>query len=96
MKNHDAKTKKVAWDLIKIYFYNFENLGIKFNHKTFEDFHAVFPKILFSLKNLPDTILNLISSWISKYYQDDENCEFEELVRISGLEETKCKQKNLV
>ena len=44
---------------------------------------------------MPDKILNMIANWIFKYYQDDESCEFEELVRIVGLEETKCKQKNI-
>ena len=87
-KNRDLKTKQVAWDLIKIYFYNFENLELKFNDQTSEDFDSVFPKLLYSLKNLPESGLNAISSWIFKYYQNDKNCVFEELRNIACLEDT--------
>lgn len=90
-KNRDINSKKVAWDLIKIYFYNYENLEYKFNNQSAEDFESIFPKLLYSLKNLPEAILNKISSWIFKYHQDDENCEFEELEKIVDLEETKRK-----
>ena len=89
-KNRDFKAKKIAWDLIKIYFYNFENLELKFNGQTAKDFNFIFPKLLYSLKNLPETVLNMISSWIFKYHQDDKTktCVFEELEMIVGLEVT--------